>query len=68
LDLQSGRRTSWPHAESLEEELAYVIEGHPQVWIDGHLPDLRPGEFVAFPAGTGKTNPFLNNSEESALL
>jgi uncharacterized cupin superfamily protein len=68
LDLQSGRRTSWPHAESLEEEFAYVIEGHPQVWIDGHRHDLRPGDFVAFPAGTGITHTFLNNSDENALL
>ncbi|MGK0471759.1 MAG: putative cupin superfamily protein [Candidatus Azotimanducaceae bacterium] len=66
--LAPGRRTSWPHAESLEEEFTYVIEGHPQVWIDGHLHDLRPGDFVAFPAGTGIAHTFLNNSDKNALL
>jgi len=66
--LAPGRRTSWPHAESLEEEFAYVIEGHPQVWIDGHIHDLRPGDFVAFPAGTGIAHTFINNSDENALL
>lgn len=66
--LAPGRRTSWPHAESLEEEFAYIIEGHPQVWIDGYLHDLGPGDFVAFPAGTGIAHTFLNNSEVIALL
>jgi len=51
--LLPGRRTSYPHAESAEEEFAFVLEGHPDVWIDGHLHPLKPGDFVAFPAGTG---------------
>jgi uncharacterized cupin superfamily protein len=66
--LNPGRRTSWPHAESAEEEFAYVISGHPQVWVDGHLHDLSPGDFVAFPAGTGIAHCFMNNSEKDALL
>jgi uncharacterized cupin superfamily protein len=66
--LYPGRRTSWPHAESAEEEFAYVIEGHPQVWIDGHLYDLKPGDFVAFPSGTGIAHTFLNNSQDNVLL
>lgn len=63
-----GRRTSWPHAESQEEEFAYVIKGHPDVWIDGHLYDLGPGDFVAFPAGTGIAHTFINNSAEDVLI
>jgi|GEM_PF-140260 len=63
-----GRRTSWPHAEKEEEEFAYVIEGTPEVWIDGHLHALHPGDFVAFPSGTGIAHTFLNNSSSSVLL
>lgn len=63
-----GRRTSWPHAESDEEEFAYVIEGRPQVWVDGELYDLIPGDFVAFPAGTGISHTFINNSDKNAVL
>lgn len=63
-----GRRTSWPHAESDEEEFAYVIEGRPQVWVDGELYDLIPGDFVAFPAGTGISHTFVNNSDKTAIL
>ena len=35
--LKPGRRTSWPHAESTEEEFVYVIEGYPQVWLNGNV-------------------------------
>jgi len=66
--LQPGRRTSYPHAESAEEEFAYVLEGEPDVWIDGVLHRLREGDFVAFPAGTGVCHTFLNNTEREVRL
>ena len=31
--LPPGRRTSYPHAESDEEEFVYVLEGYPEAWI-----------------------------------
>lgn len=61
--LEPGRRTSWPHAERDEEEFVYVIEGTPDVWIDGTLYRLMPGDFVAFPAGTGIAHTFINNTD-----
>jgi uncharacterized cupin superfamily protein len=66
--LSRGTRTSWPHAESAEEEFVYVIEGSPQVWIDGELYDLQPGDAVGFPAGTGIAHTFINNSESDVRL
>ena len=66
--LLPGRRTSFPHAESAEEEFVYVIEGTPDVWLDGQLHRLRPGEAVGFPAGTGICHSFLNNTEEEVRL
>lgn len=66
--LLPGRRTSWPHAESTEEEFAYVVSGHPHVWIDGNLFDLKPGDFIGFPSGTGIAHTFINNSDTDALL
>ncbi len=66
--LPPGRRTSWPHAESEEEEFVFVIQGTPQVWIDGNVHDLVEGDFVAFPAGTGIAHTFLNNSNSDVLL
>lgn len=61
--LPPGRRTSWPHAESDEEEFVYVIEGHPHAWIDGVLHELRPGDGVGFPAGTGIAHTFINDTD-----
>jgi uncharacterized cupin superfamily protein len=66
--LLPGRRTSYPHAESAEEEFAFVLEGKPDVWIDGTLYPLEPGSSVAFPAGTGICHTFLNNTDSEVRL
>ena len=63
-----GRRTSFPHAESAEEEFVYVLEGEPDVWLDGTLHRLKPGDGVGFPAGTGLAHSFLNNTETEVRL
>ena len=68
LRVPSGRRISYPHAESAEEEFVFVIEGRPDVWIDGDLHPLAPGDSVAFPAGTGICHTFINNTEEEVRL
>ncbi|MGB9097637.1 cupin domain-containing protein [Erwinia sp.] len=64
--LLPGRRMSYPHAESAEEEFIYVLEGTPQAWINGELYSLNAGDAVAFPAGTGVCHTFINNSENEA--
>ena len=66
--LPPGRRTSYPHAESAEEEFVFVLEGEPDVWIDGTPHRLRPGDAVAFPAGTGICHTFLNNTSADVRL
>ncbi len=66
--LLPGRRTSYPHAESAEQEFVYVVEGTPDVWIDGVLHRLKPGDGVGFPAGTGQAHSFLNNTNAEVLL
>lgn len=66
--LPPGRRTSFPHAESLEEEFVHVIEGEPDVWLDGVLHRLKPGDSVGFPAGTGLAHSFLNNTDADVRL
>jgi len=66
--LLPGRRTSYPHAESAEEEFVYVIAGTPDVWLDGELYRLRAGDALGFPAGTGICHSFLNNSAREVHL
>lgn len=66
--LPPGSRSSWPHAEENEEEFVYVIEGSVEAWVDGHLHRMVAGELAAFPAGTGISHCFINNSDTDVLL
>jgi uncharacterized cupin superfamily protein len=66
--LPSGTRTSWPHAESLEEEFAYVLEGEVDCWVDGTVHRMTAGDLAAFPSGTGISHTFINNSDRDAVL
>jgi len=68
MRLAPGERSSWPHAEEKEEEFVYVLEGEVDAWIDGDIHAMRPGDFAAFPSGTGISHCFLNNSERDVLL
>jgi len=66
--LAPGRRTSYPHAESSEDEFVYVIDGTPDVWLDGNLYRLQPGDAVGFPAATGLCHTFINNTPTDVRL
>jgi uncharacterized cupin superfamily protein len=66
--LPPGKRTSWPHAEADEEEFVYVIEGTPDLWLDGEIKRLKPGDGVGFPAGTGIAHVFINNTDSDVRL
>lgn len=63
-----GERTSWPHAHSKEEEFVYVLKGRPQLWLDGEIFPLTPGDAIGIPAGTGQAHVFLNNSKKKVEL
>ena len=60
--LLPGRRLCWPHAEADEEEFVFVLEGTPDLWLDGHVRRLKPGDGVSFTAGTGIAHTFMNNT------
>lgn len=66
--LMPGRRTSFPHAEKTEDEFIYVISGTPDVWLDGVLFRLKPGDGVGFKAGDGLAHSFLNNTDSDVEL
>jgi len=52
---------SWRQCEIL-------IGGTPEVWLDGDLHRLQPGDAVAFPAGTGFSHTFINNTDGEVRL
>ena len=66
--LPPGRRLCWPHAEADEEEFVFVIEGTPDLWHDGHVKRLKPGDGVSFLAGTGIAHAFMNNTERDVRV
>jgi uncharacterized cupin superfamily protein/RimJ/RimL family protein N-acetyltransferase len=66
--LAPGTRTSWPHAESDEEEFVYVLEGEVRAWIDGVVHAMKAGDLVAFPAGTGVCHSILNEGLQGAVV
>lgn len=66
--MKPGRRASWPHAHSVDEEFVFVIEGNPEVWVDGEIHPLLPGDAVGFPPGTGITHTFINNTASDVRL
>jgi uncharacterized cupin superfamily protein len=66
--LAPGHRSSLPHAEATEEECVYVLEGHPQAWIDGELHPLRPDDIVVFAPGTGVRHTITNPTDEPVRL
>lgn len=59
-----GDRSSWPHAHKEEEEFILILEGTPQIWIDGNIYDLNPGDCVGLASGTGHAHTLINNSDK----
>lgn len=66
--LPPGTRSSWPHAEENEEEFVYVVSGQIDAWIDGHIHKMESGDLAAFPAGTGISHCFINNTDREVVL
>ncbi len=66
--LPPGTRSSWPHAEENEEEFVYVLQGEVDAWVDGNLHRMTVGDLAAFPAGTGISHCFINNSQGEVVL
>jgi uncharacterized cupin superfamily protein len=66
--LPPGKRTSWPHAQSKEEEFVFVLKGHPRVWMNGWIETLSPGDLVYFKPGVGIAHCILGGDAESEFL
>ena len=57
--LRPKDRSSWPHAHSHDEEFIFILEGNPDMWIDGEIYPLKPGDCIGLPPGYG-TSPHIN--------
>jgi uncharacterized cupin superfamily protein len=66
--LEPGHRSALPHAEPLEEECVYVLEGHPHAWIDGEEYPLSPDDIVVYPPATGIEHCIVNRTDSPVRL
>ena len=60
--LKSQKRSAWPHAHKVEEEMAIVLSGTANVWINGYKKELKRGDAVFFAPGTNFAHVLINDS------
>ncbi|MGD0144112.1 MAG: cupin domain-containing protein [Rhizomicrobium sp.] len=61
--LRAGERSNPPVASRDEEEFFFVLEGTPDLWLDGYLYGLKEGDAISLPDRTGAGRAILNNSK-----
>lgn len=66
--LKPGKRSSWPHAHSMEEELVYILNGRPDIWINGKLFKANPHDVIFFPPGTNLAHTIINHSQSDVVM
>jgi len=68
LRLPPGTRSNIPGAYRDEEEFFFVLEGTPDLWVDGHLHALKQGDGIAFNDNTGMAHTLINNTDKDVRL
>ncbi len=68
LRLPPGVRAHPPIAARDEDLFLFVLEGAPDLWIDGHLYALTEGDGICLPARTGIAHSILNNTPNDARV
>ena len=58
------KRTSWPHAHSVEEEFVFVLRGTISVWLNGSIFKADPMTAIDFKAGSGVAHTLSNETDE----
>lgn len=62
--LKPQKRSAWPHAHKVEEEMAIVLSGKAEAWINGYIYSLKKGDAVYFKPNTNYAHVLINNSSE----
>jgi uncharacterized cupin superfamily protein len=58
------KRTSWPHAHSVEEEFIFVLRGEISTWLNGVITKAGPMTAIDFKAGSGVAHTLINETDE----
>jgi len=65
--LAPGAMSALRHAHRRQDELIYILEGHPTLITDAGETRLSPGDCAGFAAGTGDAHHLVNRSEADVL-
>jgi uncharacterized cupin superfamily protein len=68
VTLQPGAWSSLRHWHEKEDEFVYVLEGTLTLVDDNGPRELKPGDFVAFPAGEANGHHIQNRSDHPATF
>jgi uncharacterized cupin superfamily protein len=68
LRIPPGLRAYPPMAMDDLEIFCFVLEGAPDLWVDGHLHRLEGGDGVTFNARTGLAHTLINNGDKDVRL
>jgi uncharacterized cupin superfamily protein len=63
-----GWRSSQPHAERDEEEMIFVLEGEPDLWVDGRTWRLKPDDAAGWPGRDGVAHCLINNTDKPVRI
>jgi uncharacterized cupin superfamily protein len=55
------------HAHSKQDELIYILRGHPTLHTDEGKIQLSPGMCAGFPAGTGNASNLVNETDDEVV-
>lgn len=65
--LAPGSVSSIRHAHSRQDELVYILEGHPILHTDAGLTQLSPGMCAGFRAGGGDAHRLVNQTDAPVI-
>jgi uncharacterized cupin superfamily protein len=68
MRLPPGARSHVPKALRDEEQFWFVLEGEPDLFVDGNLHRLEEGDGITLNDRTGITTSFLNNTDRDIRL
>ena len=65
--LAPGATSALRHAHALQDEFAYILEGHPTLHTNGGATALAPGMCAGFKAGTGDAHRLTNDGDQDVV-
>lgn len=66
--VEPGGISSARHAHSKQDELVLILSGELVLVTDAGEEAVRPGDYIAFPAGSGDGHQFVNRSSSDAAF